>query len=149
MPDPRNVCTVKAAGRIYKAWKSITITHTLPDMVPIFQMSCSEGGKLGGDNDSRRLVPQTPVTIDLGGQLVLTGAIEVRLASYDAGSHDVMIGGGPKPPSWYSRPCRSNPATSTATRWSRPRVARFSRTARRSASSMRRRSSRSRSPTSP
>ena len=96
MPDPRTICTVKANGMVYRSWKSITITHSFPDMVPIFQMSCSEGGKLGGDNDSRRLVPQTPVTIDLGGQLVLTGAIEVRLASFDAGTHDVIIGGRSK-----------------------------------------------------
>ncbi len=84
MPDPKTICTVRANGMIYSSWKSISISHEYSDGIPHFQMDCSEGGPLGGANDSRRLVPQTPVTIELGGQLVITGAIEARLASYDA-----------------------------------------------------------------
>ncbi|MGI3902545.1 MAG: phage baseplate assembly protein [Janthinobacterium lividum] len=93
MPDPKTICTVRANGMVFRSWKSITISHPYGDLIPTFQLVCSEGGPLGGANDSRRLVPQTPVTIELGGQLALTGAIEQRLASYDANSHDVIIGG--------------------------------------------------------
>ena len=93
MPDPKTICTVRANGMVFRSWKSISIAHPYGDLVPTFQLTCSEGGPLGGANDSRRLLPQTPVTIELGGNLVLTGAIEQRLASYDANSHDVIIGG--------------------------------------------------------
>ncbi|MGI3900528.1 MAG: phage baseplate assembly protein [Janthinobacterium lividum] len=93
MPDPRFVCTVKANGQDFKSWKSITIKRDFNDMISWFQMACSEGGPLGGAGDSRRLVPGTPVTISLGVQLVLTGAVTTRAASFDANSHDVLIAG--------------------------------------------------------
>ena len=93
MPDPRFVCQVKANGRIFSSWKSIRVRRVYGDTVSTFQMTCSEGGPLGGANDSRRLVPGTPVQITLGGVLALTGAVTTRAASLDANSHDVIIGG--------------------------------------------------------
>ena len=93
MPDPRTVCLVKANGMNYTAWKSITVRREFGDTVSWFQMNCSEGGPLGGANDARRLVPGTPVQITLGGVLALTGAVTTRSATFDANSHEVMIGG--------------------------------------------------------
>ena len=93
MPDPRTVCQVKANGRIYTAWKSITVRRAYGDTVSWFQMNCSEGGSLGGSDDARRLVPGTPVQITLGGVVALVGAVTTRSATYDAGSHEVIIGG--------------------------------------------------------
>ena len=93
MPDPRFVCTVKANGQNYSSWKSIRVRREYGDTVSTFQMTCSEAGPLGGANDSRRLVPGTPVQITLGGVLALTGAVTTRAASFDATSHPVIIGG--------------------------------------------------------
>ena len=93
MPDPRTVCQVKANGLIYTAWKSITVRRAYGDTVSWFQMNCSEGGPLGGSGDARRLVPGTPVQITLGGVVALVGAVTTRSATYDAGSHEVIIGG--------------------------------------------------------
>ncbi len=96
MPDPRTIATVKANGQNYTAFESLTVERKYSDMISTFQFSCSEGGPLGGTNDARRLVPGTPVQVLLGGKLVLTGAICTRSASYDAGSHVVLMGGRSK-----------------------------------------------------
>ena len=93
MPNPAYVATVKANGQNYISFESLTVNRSFSDMISYFQLTCSEGGLLGGANDARRLVPGTPVQIYLGGQLVLTGAVTTRAASFDANGHTVIIGG--------------------------------------------------------
>lgn len=93
MPDPRYVATVKANGQNYTAFETITVSRSVTDGISYFQMTCSEGGPLGGSNDARRLVPGTPVQILLGGKLVLTGAVTTRTATYDGQSHTLLVGG--------------------------------------------------------
>ena len=93
MPNPAYVATVKANGQNYTAFESLTVNRSYSDGISWFQLTCSEGGPLGGSNDARRLVPGTPVQIMLGGKLVLTGAVTTRSAAYDAGTHTVIIGG--------------------------------------------------------
>lgn len=93
MPNPAYVATVKANGHNYTAFEAITVSRSISNGISFFQLTCSEGGPLGGSNDARRIVPGTPVQIYLGGQLALTGAVTTRSASFDANGHAVIIGG--------------------------------------------------------
>ena len=88
MPDPKTIATISANGKIFKGWKSLSVRLAMGDAVRTFQFTCSDA-----KSEAAGLLPGTRCVIKLGGQTVLTGWITTRGFSYDAESHDVVIGG--------------------------------------------------------
>ncbi len=88
MPDPKTIATISANGKIFKGWKSMNVRLQAGDAVRTFQFTCSDA-----HSEAAQLLPGARCVIQLGGKTVLTGWITTRGVSYDADSHDVVIGG--------------------------------------------------------
>lgn len=93
MPNPREVCKVRANGRSYDIWETVevhrdsgnyTITHAM--------LTVSELSTGGTSLSDLKLAPGDKASIDLAGTNVLNGFVYLRQGAYDANTHAVQIG---------------------------------------------------------
>jgi len=93
MPNPAEICTIKANGQSYDIWETVEVHRSaLEPIINHALMTVSEistGGKALSD---LKLAPGDKVEILLAGISVMNGLVYLRQAAYDERSHAVQIG---------------------------------------------------------
>ena len=92
--DTRPRFELKCNGEIYSGWKEMRVTRSVEQATADFDLTVSERWPLLGN--AWQIFPGTECTIELGGELVLTGYIDAYEPGCDANSHDISCRGRSK-----------------------------------------------------
>lgn len=87
------VCELKVDGRTFTDWQTIMLKIDLGTLPSEFMVSTSEASPSANMIQSMQIKPGDRVEITLGGQLALTGFVNVRQAVMDSKRHGVQIQG--------------------------------------------------------
>lgn len=85
---------LKCDGEIYSGWKEMRVTRGLEKATADFELTVSERWPISGA--PWRILPGTECTIELEGELVLSGYVDRYEPSLAATSHDVTVAGRSK-----------------------------------------------------
>lgn len=85
---------LKCGGQIYGGWKGMHVTRALEQASATFELAVSERWPIEGN--AWQIFPGTACTIELEGELVLTGYVDSYGPGYDANSHDISCTGRSK-----------------------------------------------------
>lgn len=91
MPNPTEIATIVAGGKIFSHWQSVEVERIYGQAVSHFRFVCAEPGPTGKGWGELQLMPGIPAQVYLAGQLALTGVVQIRQAAYDSVSHSVEI----------------------------------------------------------
>jgi prophage tail gpP-like protein len=91
MPNPTEIATIVAGGKVYSHWQSVEVERIYGQAVSHFRFVTAEPGPTGDGWGELQLMPGIPAQVYLAGQLALTGVVQIRQAAYDAVSHSVEI----------------------------------------------------------
>jgi len=78
-------------GTTYTGWHAISVQRSMEQAAGQFSASVSE--RWGGHAEPWRIRPGSRCTVQLDGEVVLTGYVDSYAPSFDAGSHTVQISG--------------------------------------------------------
>lgn len=93
MADPSLVATIVTAGGVYSTWKSVQIERTIGAPMSYLTFEAAEPGPSTSPPSwsNLQLMPGDPVQGLLAGQLVISGNVMVRQASYESNQHEIQI----------------------------------------------------------
>jgi prophage tail gpP-like protein len=89
-----DILRIKTGGQTLSGWTETRVTRSIERMPSDFEISLTE--RFPGSFTEAVVVPGSECTVSLGGDLVLTGFIDVYSPSYSANSHNVLIQGRSK-----------------------------------------------------
>jgi prophage tail gpP-like protein len=92
MPKPQEIAVVTALGQKYDIWTTVEVTHSADDVIDHALLTVSEISTGAKNFAAIKLQPGDPATVTLAGQVVISGMVYLRQASYDAKEHGVQIG---------------------------------------------------------
>jgi prophage tail gpP-like protein len=84
---------IRVNGEDFYNWESVWVQHRWTDPYPIFRFTCAEDVPAPSLWTKMQFEPGDEASIQLGGQLAITGVILVRQTAYDANNHGVMLQG--------------------------------------------------------
>ena len=96
MPKPQEICTITVDGEQYSDWESVWVHQeygTASGMFRTFRVTASEQSPPATDWSQIRITPGDWMTVELAGQLAISGYVYERQAFYDAQRHGVMLAG--------------------------------------------------------
>lgn len=91
MPD--EVVTLKVNGKAFSSWESMTLTENLDEVADAFSFSAGYDPNRPEMVEAFRPFGYQPCTIDIDGELILTGRIEQVQAGTSADSRDINVQG--------------------------------------------------------
>lgn len=115
MPKPQEIAILEVNGQQFGDWESVWVQLRANDPFGYFRFTAAERDPIFGVANSfpswtkLQFKPGDQCTITLGGQLAVTGIIEVRQVAYDAHQHGVMLIGKTS----TAAPARSSVNTTT------------------------------------
>lgn len=86
-----NTAILTVNGQQYGGWENISITRSIEQISSTFDLRLSE--RWPGQEDGRPIRPGEPCTVELGGEVVITGYIDDVLPEYGNDSHPLAITG--------------------------------------------------------
>lgn len=95
--DP-NLVEIVVNGMSYRGWTDVTVTAALDEAARTFSVEITEQSPLdmAGEFMGWPVVPDDEVQVRLGGQVVVTGVVDSRQASYTFQAHGVQVSGRSK-----------------------------------------------------
>ena len=115
MPKPQEIAVLEVNGKKFDDWESVWVQMRANDSITLFRFTAAERDPIFGVANTfptwqkLQFKPGDKCTITLGGQLAVTGIIEVRQVAYDAHQHGVMLIGKTE----TAAPARSSVNTKT------------------------------------
>lgn len=91
MPNPNETAAVIAGGQVLQFWQTVEVEREYSHAVVYARVAVTEIGDASRGWLTQRLAPGTPAQVLLGGRQVLSGAVTIRQAAYDANKHAVEI----------------------------------------------------------
>lgn len=89
-----NNVSLTVNGSKYSGWKSNNINLGIEQLAGTFELAVTE--KWPGNPEARKIRPGEACTVDIDGQVVITGYVDDVMPSIDASSHNVTIKGRDK-----------------------------------------------------
>jgi len=90
---PDEIVTLKVNGKAFSSWESLTLTENLDEVADAFSFSSGFDPNRGDLVESFRPMGYQPCTVEIDGELMLTGRIEQVSASTTADARDVNVQG--------------------------------------------------------
>jgi len=109
MPNPQEVAQLLLGSLVFEDWETVLVQHRWQQAWPTFKFASTEGS-LPTDYRKLQFKPGDPCTIQLGGQLAVTGIITNRQVAYTATEHGIQLSGVGKQwgPATSSVPMKDN-----------------------------------------
>jgi prophage tail gpP-like protein len=92
MPKQTEIAILTVKGRDYKDWETVSVKHQLREAPAMScRFTCSEASPLSDHLDKLQIMPGTPCTVTLAGELAFTGKVTTRQVFVDARRHHIEI----------------------------------------------------------
>jgi prophage tail gpP-like protein len=92
MPNPQEIAELNVSGVAYQDWESVYVQHRWQQGWPTFRFTATEK-EVPQLYTDLKFKPGDPCTINLGGQLAVTGIITNRQVAYTATEHGIQLSG--------------------------------------------------------
>jgi hypothetical protein len=93
MANQDETAEIVVEGVSYQAWKTVKVEVTTAAVIRTFEFWAAEQVPPTSELGAIQIRPDQDCTINLAGQLAVTGKVMERGAGYDANKHDVLIKG--------------------------------------------------------
>jgi len=93
-PKPEETAVLTIDGMEYRDWETVMVRQCLREHPYYhFRFTCSEGMPLSKNWAAMRIIPGQLCTVELAGEMAITGLVNTRQVFYDARRHHVEIQG--------------------------------------------------------
>jgi len=91
--NPAEVAQLAVNSVSFQDWETVWVQHRWSDGWPLFRFTAAENATMPLSWINLQFKPGDECTINLGGQLAITGIILTRQTAYDANNHQVELSG--------------------------------------------------------